>query len=155
MLHTHTYIYIYQLSGAVRSPLLSGIDVKCGDVDSEEAVHGSSPPLELRRQSAVRGAGTRGGLSSPHDRATDSPQVATVYQRGMASHYTPPSRYYDTGSEPPPAHLPRTVPRHHHPLPGSEAPPAGQPRLQVATPPHASQVPPQADSLLMLLQVTT
>ncbi|XP_046673537.1 protein split ends isoform X3 [Homalodisca vitripennis] len=78
----------------------------------EEGVTGSSPPLELRR-------------GSPHDRTTDSPQVATVYVHG------PRHLYYD----PPPAHRP------------------SQPRgLQVATPPHASQVPPQADSLLMLLQ---
>lgn len=80
----------------------------------EEGVNvaGGSPPLELRR-------------GSPHDRATDSPQVATVYVHG------PRHLYY----EPPPAHRP------------------AQPRLQVSTPPHASQVPPQADSLLMLLQV--
>lgn len=73
----------------------------------------ASPPLELRR-------------GSPHDRVTDSPQVATVYVHGSRH------LYY----EPPPAHRP------------------SQPRLQVATPPHASQVPPQADSLLMLLQVS-
>lgn len=66
------------------------------------------------------------GASPPLElrRATDSPAVATLY--------VPRHLYYDG---PPPAHRP------------------SQPRLQVATPPHASQVPPQADSLLILLQV--
>ncbi|XP_072157551.1 uncharacterized protein spen isoform X2 [Bemisia tabaci] len=65
------------------------------------------------------------GASPPLElrRATDSPAVATLY--------VPRHLYYDG---PPPAHRP------------------SQPRLQVATPPHASQVPPQADSLLILLQ---
>ncbi|XP_054269118.1 protein split ends-like isoform X4 [Macrosteles quadrilineatus] len=78
-----------------------------------EIEEGARDALELRR-------------GSPHDRTTDSPQVATVYVHG------PRHLYY----EPPPAHRPSHA----------------QPRLQVATPPHASQVPPQADSLLMLLQ---
>lgn len=67
-----------------------------------------------------------GSASPPLElcRATDSPAVATLY--------VPRHLYYDG---PPPAHRP------------------SQPRLQVATPPHASQVPPQADSLLILLQV--
>lgn len=74
---------------------------------------------------------------SPHDRTTDSPQVATVYM-----HHNPANRhhvYYD-GPPPPPAHRPQ---------PPSSQSTAG--RLQ--TPPHAGQAPPQADSLLMLLQV--
>ncbi|XP_021929166.1 protein split ends-like isoform X2 [Zootermopsis nevadensis] len=148
----------YLSQGAVRSPLVAGLEVK-SEPDSDEA-HGSSPPLELRRPSSngavARGAGTAvHSLQSPHDRTTDSPQVATVYVHAASRlpHYTPPQqpppRYYEPGAEPPPAHL-RTS-RHHHPLPGTEAP-AMQPRLQVATPPHASQVPPQADSLLTLLQ---
>ena len=140
--------------------MVPGLEVK-SEPESEEA-RGSSPPLELRRPSS-NGAVARGGgtvahsLQSPHDRTTDSPQVATVYVHpgSRLTHYTPPQqlppRYYEPGTEPPPAHL-RTPRHHHHPLPGSEAPPT-QPRLQVATPPHASQVPPQADSLLMLLQV--
>lgn len=139
---------------------MAGLEVK-SEPESDEA-RGSSPPLELRRPSS-NGAVARGGgtvahsLQSPHDRTTDSPQVATVYVHPAPRlpHYTapqqPPPRYYEPGAEPPPAHL-RTS-RHLHPLPGTEAP-ATQPRLQVATPPHASQVPPQADSLLMLLQVT-
>lgn len=55
--------------------------------------------------------------------------------------------------EPPPAHI-----RTQYPMAGSEAPtdraitPERPRKHQVATPPHASQVPPQADSLLMLLQ---
>lgn len=148
----------YLPQGPVRSPLMAGLEVK-SEPESDEA-HGSSPPLELRRPSS-NGAVARGGgtvahsLQSPHDRTTDSPQVATVYVHAASRlpHYTPPQppppRYYEPGAEPPPAHL-RTS-HHHHPLPGTEAP-ATQPRLQVATPPHASQVPPQADSLLMLLQ---
>ncbi|PSN39346.1 hypothetical protein C0J52_21870 [Blattella germanica] len=131
--------------GAVRSPMVPGIDNK-SEPDSEES-RGSSPPLELRRPSS-NGAVARGGgavphsLQSPHDRTTDSPQVATVYVHPASRHphYTtaqqPPPRYYEPGAEPPPAHL--RSPRHLHPLPGSEAPPT-QPRLQVATPPHASQ----------------
>lgn len=79
----------------------------------------------------------------------------------------PYSRYFDA-AEPPPAHRPVTshaalaapsglgaagnltgaLARHT----GAEAP--SQRGLQVATPPHASQVPPQADSLLMLLKVS-
>ncbi|XP_069682779.1 protein split ends-like isoform X5 [Periplaneta americana] len=148
----------YLPQGAVRSPMVPGLEVK-SEPESEEA-RGSSPPLELRRPSS-NGAVARGGstvahsLQSPHDRTTDSPQVATVYVHAASRlpHYNPPQqpppRYYEPGAEPPPAHL--RTPRHHHPLPGTEAP-ATQPRLQVATPPLASQVPPQADSLLMLLQ---
>lgn len=150
----------FLVTGPVRSPLMAGLEIK-SEPESDEA-RGSSPPLELRRPSS-NGAVARGGgtvahsLQSPHDRTTDSPQVATVYVHPASRlpHYTapqqPPPRYYEPGAEPPPAHL-RTS-RHLHPLPGTEAP-ATQPRLQVATPPHASQVPPQADSLLMLLQVT-
>lgn len=83
-------------------------------------------------------------------------------------HYHAANRYFDTAAEPPPAHRPITshasltapsglgaagnlteaLARHT----GAEAP-ASQRGLQVATPPHASQVPPQADSLLMLLKV--
>ncbi|KAJ9592197.1 hypothetical protein L9F63_001313, partial [Diploptera punctata] len=149
----------YLTQGAVRSPIVPGLEVK-SEPESEEA-RGSSPPLELRRPSSngtvARGSSTVAhSLQSPHDRTTDSPQVATVYVHpgSRLTHYTTaqqlPPRYYEPGAEPPPAHL-RTPRHHHHPLPGSEAPPT-QPRLQVATPPHASQVPPQADSLLMLLQ---
>uniref|UniRef100_A0A1B6D8R2 Msx2-interacting protein n=1 Tax=Clastoptera arizonana TaxID=38151 RepID=A0A1B6D8R2_9HEMI len=92
-------------------------NVKPG-VDIEEGAQGSvaSPPLELRR-------------GSPHDRTTDSPQVATVYVHGHGGRHL----FYEN-PHPPPAHRP------------------SQPRIQVSTPPHASQVPPQADSLLMLLQ---
>jgi hypothetical protein len=147
------------VTAPVRSPLMAGLEVK-SEPESDEA-HGSSPPLELRRPSSngtvARGGGTvTHSLQSPHDRTTDSPQVATVYVHAASRlpHYTPPQppppRYYEPGAEPPPAHL--RASHHHHPLPGTEAP-ATQPRLQVATPPHASQVPPQADSLLMLLQV--
>lgn len=85
-------------------------------------------------------------------------------------HYHNAGRYYDQASEPPPAHRPVTshtaltgpgsslgaagnltgaMARHT----GAEAP-ASQRGMQVATPPHASQVPPQADSLLMLLKVS-
>uniref|UniRef100_T1J4C3 Msx2-interacting protein n=1 Tax=Strigamia maritima TaxID=126957 RepID=T1J4C3_STRMM len=167
---------------------------------------------------------------SPHDRTTDSPTVANVYNQ------PPRLRYHNAGSEqskivaeirvphdnsdnvhsrqlaqpstmyleprseisasmssltkqelhrsslkqsarspcmrpqtPPPAHA-RSVTNYLQPgcditptpQPGSEAPlhPAShvisqqmvQPRSQLQTPPHASQVPPQGDSLLMLLQ---
>lgn len=94
---------------------------------------------KLEERERERGAGDMGRsppLELRSQRTTDSP---TVYMGRQ--HYT---RYYD---DPPPAHLPMA--RHVHQVP--DAP--GQPRLQVATPPHASQVPPQADSLLMLLQV--
>lgn len=84
-------------------------------------------------------------------------------------HYHAPGRYFENAAEPPPAHRPITshaslaapsglgaagnltgaLARHT----GAEAP-ASQRGLQVATPPHASQVPPQADSLLMLLKVS-
>lgn len=95
---------------------------------------------KLEERERERGAGDMGRsppLELRSQRATDSP---TVYM-GRQQQYT---RYYD---EPPPAHL--HAGRHIHQAP--DAP--GQPRLQIATPPHASQVPPQADSLLMLLQV--
>lgn len=81
-----------------------------GVKEVDDPVVRGSPPLELRRR------------ASPHDRTTDSPQVATLYGR---PHLYPP----------PPAHRPAPATRH-----------------QVATPPHASQVPPQGDSLLVLLQ---
>ncbi|RZF37011.1 hypothetical protein LSTR_LSTR004699 [Laodelphax striatellus] len=97
--------------GAAAYQFTPGVKAECEDA---ARVTGGSPPgpLELRR-------------GSPHDRTTDSPQVATLYVHGQRH------LYYEG---PPPAHRP------------------SQPRLQVATPPHASQVPPQADSLLMLLQ---
>ncbi|BES92657.1 SPOC domain [Nesidiocoris tenuis] len=86
----------------------------------------SSPPLELRR-------------GSPHDRTQvpqDSSQVVPVYMHRSASSQ---QFYYESPHHaPPPAHRP------HNP------PAANAGRLQ--TPPHASQVPHQADSLLMLLQ---
>lgn len=79
------------------------------------------------------------------------------------AHHTPglpqrPFLYEDEGYRgPPPAHhhRPGGMSARVHPTPGQEAPPTQnqQSRLQVQTPPHASQVPPQADSLLMLLQV--
>ncbi|XP_014262503.1 protein split ends isoform X3 [Cimex lectularius] len=95
--------------------------VKVSDMDDRGGTGAlSSPPLELRR-------------GSPHDRATDSPQVANLYMHGSARHI-----FYE-GLPPQPAQRPQPTP-----------PSSG--RLQVATPPHASQVPPQADSLLMLLQ---
>lgn len=49
---------------------------------------------------------------------------------------------YETG--------PGSMPSHGSLVPAMAAPTGRM--LQVATPPHASQVPPQADSLLMLLQ---
>lgn len=115
-----------------------------------------SPPLELVR--ATR---------TPHDRTTDSPQVAQVYMMHGGQRLPAPPQY-NTGSnpvfaggptgargpyyEPPPAHI-----RSQYPMAASEAPdraltPDRHRKHQVATPPHASQVPPQADSLLMLLR---
>lgn len=89
----------------------------------------------------------------------------------MPYHHTA-TRFYEPPTEPPPAHRPVTC---HTALtvPGSSLGAAGnltgamarhtgaaaaeapttQRGLQVATPPHASQVPPQADSLLVLLKV--
>lgn len=116
-----------------------------------------SPPLELRR--ATR---------TPQDRTTDSPQVAQVYMMHGGQRLPPPHQYNSpnnpslaggpTGArgsyyDPPPAHI-----RSQYPMAASEAPtdraltPDRHRKLQVSTPPHASQVPLQADSLLMLLQ---
>ncbi|KAG7209371.1 hypothetical protein KM043_015471, partial [Ampulex compressa] len=116
-----------------------------------------SPPLELRR-----------GTRTPQDRTTDSPQVAQVYMLHSGARLPPPPPQYNAGSnpsltapasarggyyEPPPAHL-----RSQYPMAASEAPtdraitPDRPRKHQVVTPPHASQVPPQADSFQMLLQ---
>ncbi|XP_057324972.1 protein split ends-like isoform X2 [Microplitis mediator] len=115
-----------------------------------------SPPLELIR--ATR---------TPHDRTTDSPQVAQVYMMHGVQRLPAPPQYNTTSNpvfaggptgargpyyEPPPAHI-----RSQYPMAASEAPdraltPDRHRKHQVATPPHASQVPPQADSLLMLLR---
>ncbi|XP_034950926.1 protein split ends isoform X2 [Chelonus insularis] len=115
-----------------------------------------SPPLELIR--ATR---------TPHDRTTDSPQIAQVYMLHGSQRLPPPPQYNATNPalaggptgarggyyDPPPAHI-----RSQYPMAASEAPtdraltPDRHRKHQVATPPHASQVPPQADSLLMLLQ---
>ncbi|XP_073993505.1 spen family transcriptional repressor split ends isoform X2 [Rhodnius prolixus] len=111
--------YNRPLGGVVKTDL----DDRPGSATAAASALVASPPLELRR-------------GSPHDRTTDSPQVATVYM-----HHNPANRhhvYYD-GPPPPPAHRPQ---------PPSSQSTAG--RLQ--TPPHAGQAPPQADSLLMLLQ---
>lgn len=111
-------------------------------------------------------------LQSPHAhdavRATDSPLVATVYRM---PHYGTAARYYPPADEPPPAHV-HAVPsrpgvgaqalhagsqqqqqQQQQPAAattaGAEAPvsAAARPALDVASP-----VPPQHDSLLMLLQ---
>ncbi|XP_076626956.1 uncharacterized protein LOC143344622 isoform X6 [Colletes latitarsis] len=117
-----------------------------------------SPPLELRRSTRT-----------PQDRTTDSPQVAQVYMLHGAARLPPPPPQYNAGTnptltgapaaarggfyEPPPAHL-----RSQYPIAASEAPsdraitPDRPRKHQVVTPPHASQVPPQADSFQMLLQ---
>lgn len=89
----------------------AGRVVKATKSEIEESVSGS-PPLELRR-------------GSPHDRTTDSPQVATVYVHGSRHLYYEPAL----------AHRPSQTP------------------VPVSYPPHGSPVPPQADTLLMLLQV--
>lgn len=119
-----------------------------------------SPPLELRR--ATR---------TPQERTTDSPQVAQVYMlHGGMRLQPPPPPQYNAGNnpslagapagartsyyDPPPAHL-RSP---YTPMTASEAPtdraitPDRSRKHQVVTPPHASQVPPQADSFQMLLQ---
>lgn len=117
-----------------------------------------SPPLELRRSTRT-----------PQDRTTDSPQVAQVYMMHGTVRLPPPPPQYNAGNnpsltgtptatrggfyEPPPAHL-----RSQYPIAASEAPsdraitPDRPRKHQVVTPPHASQVPPQADSFQMLLQ---
>lgn len=117
-----------------------------------------SPPLELIRTTRT-----------PQDRTTDSPQVAQVYMLHGAARLPPPPPQYNAGTnssltgaptaarggfyEPPPAHL-----RSQYPIAASEAPsdraitPDRPRKHQVVTPPHASQVPPQADSFQMLLQ---
>lgn len=125
-----------------RSPTI-GLDPKLEA--SLEDTH--SPPLELRRD-----------RRTPQERTTDSPQVAQVYMMHGPGRLPPP-QYSTPGAvqrpyyEPPPAHI-----RSQYPMAASEAPteraltPDRSRKQLVATPPHASQVPPQADSLLMLLQ---
>ncbi|KAF5296514.1 hypothetical protein FQR65_LT01503 [Abscondita terminalis] len=249
--------YLRQSYHLPRSPVISGNIEKVGD-----GQEGEEAPVELRRPGSV-GLAVTGrpavplSLQSPHDRTTDSPQVAQVYNMHnsrLQPHYHA-GRYYEQATEPPPAHRPltshgslaalgndrslshigplnatdrplgthltsdRSLSGHHPPerplsshlppdrplsshttlatshinslgvpdrplsthLPdrpissnhgfplgtglgaagnlmgavarhiGAEAP-ASQRGLQAATPPHASQVPPQAESLLMLLK---
>ncbi|XP_060522030.1 protein split ends isoform X2 [Cylas formicarius] len=178
----------------------------------------------------VRGAAVPHSLHSPHDRATESPQMGQVYNTlshtARLTPYHPNNRYFDQ-AEPPPAHRPLTSHSSLAALPGDrgiahmaplgtpdrslsshlqedrplsahsissthmgnmsatermaayiERPhgvmgaglgaagnlmgavakhigadaPTSQRGLQAATPPHASQVPPQAESLFMLLK---
>ncbi|KAJ8966654.1 hypothetical protein NQ314_003381 [Rhamnusium bicolor] len=216
--------YLRQQLQHIRS---GGIE-KVGDGQEGEEAPVTSPPLELRRPGSVglaltgRGAAVPHSLHSPHDRATDSPQVGQVYNVHSArmQHYHS-NRYYDQ-TEPPPAHRPLTSHSslaalgsdrglaHMTPLGTPERPlsghstlsahmgglstpdrsmpshverpisthglmgaglgaggnlmgavarhigadtPTSQRGLQAATPPHASQVPPQAESLFMLLKV--
>lgn len=107
-----------------------------------------SPPLEFRRSTRT-----------PQERTTDSPQIAQVYMHHQNARLPPPPQY-NAGSavqrgyyDPPPVHI-----QPQYPMAGSEAPteraitPDRSRKLQVATPPHAAQVPPQTDSLPMLLQ---
>lgn len=110
-----------------------------------------SPPLELRRDSR----------RTPHERATDSPQIAQVYMMHSAAGRLVPPPQFSAGPagtvqprnyfEPPPAHL-----RSQYSIPGSEPPvpervlsPQRDSRKQlVGTPPH----PPPPDSFITLLE---
>lgn len=113
-----------------------------------------SPPLELRRDSR----------RTPHERVTDSPQIAQVYMmHGVPGRLGPMPQFNTTPTsavqprnyfEPPPAHL-----RSQYAIPAGEAlvpervlSPDRDPKKQlVSTPPHQPP-PPQVDSLNLLLQ---
>ncbi|KAG5883271.1 hypothetical protein JTB14_018117 [Gonioctena quinquepunctata] len=223
--------HVIQYQQFIRKQLLSrsgGVE-KVGDGQEGEEAPVTSPPLELRRPGSVgiamagRGAAVPHSLHSPHDRATDSPQVGQVYNvhPTRLQHYHTPNRYHYEQTEPPPAHRPLTshgslaalgsdrglahmspMGTPDRPLSGHSAltahmgglgtadrpisshverplsthgmmgaglgaagnlmgavarhigadAPTSQRGLQAATPPHASQVPPQAESLFMLLK---
>ena len=107
-----------------------------------------SPPLELRR-----------GTRTPQDRTTDSPQISQVYMIHGAGRLPPPPQFNASSGvprtyyEPPPAHS-----HSSYSMAGSEAPsdravtPDRSRKHLITSPPHASQVHSQADSLIMLLQ---
>ena len=93
---------------------------------------------------------------TPPDPTPVLPAHQSSHQREVLSR-----NYYST--PPPPAHIGSS--QRVHPTPGQEAPhstpqtipgmpPGSTSRGKVATPPHASQVPPQADSLHIMLQVS-
>ncbi|KAK9888133.1 hypothetical protein WA026_000404 [Henosepilachna vigintioctopunctata] len=107
--------YLRQSYHFPRSSMVPGNIEKSNDGQEGEEAPVTSPPLELRIPGSVgiplssRGAAVPHSLHSPHDRATDSPQVGQVYnmQTARMQHYNP-NRYYDSPAEPPPAHRPVT-----------------------------------------------
>ncbi|XP_044758734.1 protein split ends-like isoform X3 [Coccinella septempunctata] len=107
--------YLRQSYHFPRSSVVSGGIEKSSDGQEGEEAPVTSPPLELRISNSVglslssRGAAVPHSLHSPHDRATDSPQIGQVYNMPTArmQHYNL-NRYYEPAAEPPPAHRPVT-----------------------------------------------
>ncbi|XP_045477804.1 protein split ends isoform X2 [Harmonia axyridis] len=107
--------YLRQSYHFPRSSVVTGGIEKAGDGQEGEEAPITSPPLELRISNSVglslssRSAAVPHSLHSPHDRATDSPQIGQVYNMPTArmQHYNL-NRYYDPAAEPPPAHRPVT-----------------------------------------------
>lgn len=139
-----------------RSPLL-GIDPKLESQQQLEETR--SPPLELRRD-----------RRTPHERTTDSPQIAQVYMLGHGG--TPPGRLppgqyvqrgygqYESPVSPLPAHLRSPYPLPVNDVQSSErdhSPDRNRKQQQqlvgttTTTPPHASPQP-APDSLVILLR---
>jgi len=134
-----------------------------GDSEKGESRSASSTPDQF----GPRGGAPRvpHGQSSPHvipspihDRSTDSPLVAHVYNRHVYPPYEHP--FYQGGRIPTPGtgdrerpHISSPSGQHVFPpvLPGQE-PPSSHHQPRVQTPIYANQVPPQADSLQILLQ---
>ncbi|XP_026472538.1 LOW QUALITY PROTEIN: protein split ends [Ctenocephalides felis] len=119
------YLRVQEL-GVTRLPYLSRTSILPGldqNVESHENMIRirddliGSPPLELRRQAAINPnipsarqiTAVPHSLQSPHDRATDSPQVAQVYMhssRIAVPHYPSQgnARFYEGTCTPSPAH---------------------------------------------------
>ncbi|KAJ6649880.1 Protein split ends, partial [Pseudolycoriella hygida] len=125
-----------------RIPHPAHFDVGTRFYDSSRAISGTEPPP------AHRSHGVTPSPASSYSSQSSVPPIGIVLPHAHDKSIDRDQRERDKERSSIPG--PGSMPSHGSLVPAMAAP-TGR-ILQVATPPHASQVPPQADSLLMLLQ---